>query len=61
MRKRWALRTWCGLLALWLAQSVGEMSEKPLSGAVMTLTAELLVWGMVELVCEAIRSARGEG
>jgi hypothetical protein len=61
MRKRWALRTWCGLLALWLAASVAEQSDKQVTAAVMTLSVELLVWGMVELVCEAIRSARGEG
>lgn len=60
MRMTWGLRAGCGLLALWLAASVAEGSEKPIQAAVMTLTVELLLLGMVEMVCEAIRTARKE-
>lgn len=48
-------------LALWLACSVGEMSaDKQVQTALLTLVIELLVLGAVEMVCLALREARGE-
>ena len=55
----WSLRLVWVVLAFWLACSIGEMSaDKQFQMAVMTLVVELLILGMVEMVCHAVRQNR---
>jgi hypothetical protein len=55
---RWVLRGGWVLLAVWLAEAIGETSDKPFRAAAMALIVELLVLGMVEMVCQAVREAK---
>ena len=56
---RWGLRIGWLLLAAWLACSIGEESvDKQFHTAVLVLVVELLVLGIVEMVCLAVREAK---
>jgi hypothetical protein len=55
----WGLRAIWVVLAIWLACSIGEQAgEKQFQTAVLVLVIELLVLGIVEMVCYQIRLMR---
>jgi hypothetical protein len=60
--KRWMMRIGWIVLALWLASSIGQncAPDEQFKIAVAVLVCELLLLGMVEMVCQAIREGRGE-
>jgi hypothetical protein len=56
---RWGLRAGWVILAIWLACSIGEAEvDKQFQAAVLTLVAELLILGLVEMVCHAVRESK---
>jgi hypothetical protein len=55
----WTLRVVWVVLAVWLACSIGENAvDKQFQTAVLVLVIELLVLGIVEMVCYQIRLMR---
>ena len=58
MTYRWVLRSGWVLLAAWLAAAIGDTSDKPFHAALMALIVELLVLGVVEMVCHAVRESK---
>lgn len=55
----WALRVVWVVLAIWLACAIGEQSgDKQFQTAVLVLVIELLVLGIVEMLCYQIRLMR---
>ena len=55
----WTLRVVWVVLAIWLACSIGEQAgDKQFQTAVLVLVIELMVLGIVEMVCYQIRLTR---